>query len=136
MKGLQRLQYGNEDGAVLVYVLMVCIAIVVLLSGMVAASAYALTISRQRIDYTKCYAVTSSVSRSILASLERGNQVASKQLRLVGYDVVVSTSNAANQTTVFVSTSTGVSSDTISFTYDTISHRLIAWQDNGPGRVG
>lgn len=124
---------SNERGFALIYVLSIVAALTILLSALVYACKVSVIIERQSLDHEQCYVVSRAVAGNIVRGLAAGKSVTAQSLTLAGLHVTIELTSTGTMRDVKVESKSITASDTISFSYDTISHRLDAWQDNGPG---
>lgn len=125
----------DERGFTLISILSWVIVMAILLSSMVYAAKLNLDISQREDADVDCYAVVRGVSQTVLNAMQAAQPVTPRTLDLNGVQINEQIVADTRLIRVKVEGTTGKVTDTISFTYDTIAHRLRAWQDNGPGFV-
>lgn len=128
--------FTEQQGYTLVVILLWLMVIVTLLTGMVYAAELSLDFSQREVVSGKCYAMSKEIAESIVDGLATQHQpLPNVQESLAGMEVHVQAVEKSGAYTVSVETVSINVADTITFTYDTISHRILTWQDNGPGLV-
>lgn len=124
----------GSNGAVLIYVLFVVMALSILCSTLVYVAQLALDTSKRSLLEQACSAVARGITKTIVGGYANGAKPTAKSWTLQGITVTVGSNWTGNNTdAVEVEAVEGDVSDTISFTYDTIAHKVSRWQDNGPG---
>lgn len=131
MMGAKRTRH--ESGFSLIYVLSVVVALSVLFSALVYVCRVHVTIARRALNFEQCYVVSRAVAGAVVDGLVLGKSVVSQTRMVDGLQVTIVAQASGSVQTVQIESISSETSDTISFAYDTISHRLDAWQDNGPG---
>ncbi|WP_304459879.1 hypothetical protein, partial [Alicyclobacillus sendaiensis] len=122
-----------DDGFVLWYVLACTSGLALLAGATMAAGALALRSEVRNLSFLQCKAIGLALARSAEAALAQGTALpASAQRNVAGHPVVVTSSVSGGQVHVSIRVTEGAVSDTMSFVYDTISHGVVSWQDNGP----
>ncbi|EPZ48976.1 hypothetical protein [Alicyclobacillus acidoterrestris] len=125
-----------QKGVALVSVLSIVLVLAVLLSTLVGVSHAVWAMGDRERQFAHCSACATGVAQSMLKVLEAGEGLqAATSLQFDPVTVDTRTTVEDGLTLVKVEAKIGDVTDTISFTYDTIAHRLRAWQDNGPGIV-
>ncbi|GMA60596.1 hypothetical protein NZD89_13330 [Alicyclobacillus fastidiosus] len=125
---------NRTAGVALISVLSIVLTMSVLLSSLVLSCRIVWNIRDRERTFEHCAAYATGVARTMLQALQEGNVLQSSQTSQFDQaQVKISAANHSGLTLVKVEVEIGDVSDTIGFTYDTIAHRLRAWQDNGPG---
>jgi hypothetical protein len=126
----------QEKAFTLVSVLTWVGAMALLLTSMVSAAQISLAVGTRYLAQTACYALTKSVANMILQQLATGDTIASTTQVFHGVPVQIDAEQEQSGVLdVKIQAVEGNVTNTISFTYDTIAHRLRNWQDNSPGIV-
>ncbi|WP_067617592.1 hypothetical protein [Alicyclobacillus acidiphilus] len=118
----------------MIYVMLIVVAVAALCTVLVYVARLSFITSERSMSYQKCSSVARSVAKTIVEGYASGASPTVQSWSWDGYDLAVGSSiNAKGLDAVQVQAQLGDVSDTISFTYDTIAHKVSAWQDNGPG---
>ncbi|WAH38984.1 hypothetical protein [Alicyclobacillus dauci] len=124
-----------QEGSVLLSVLSYVLVISILLSSMVYACQLFLVADNRQLQSVQSYAVARSIALTVLKRVQAGQAMQDQVLNVTDSTVHIQTVSSADQTSVKVEAQLGDVTDTVSFIYDTIAHRIRVWQDNGPGVV-
>ncbi|MFB5191124.1 hypothetical protein [Alicyclobacillus fastidiosus] len=127
---------NRTAGVALISVLSFVLTMSVLLSSLVLSCRIVWSIRDRERTFEHCAAYATGVARTLLQDLQEGHVIKSSQtLQFDQAQVAITAADHNGLTLVKVEVEIRDVSDTIGFTYDTIAHRLRAWQDNGPGIV-
>lgn len=137
MKGKVKKRQSSHchGGFSLVFAMTWIVICCTLISTLVYVARITLEMRIRQSEYLQAYVINNAaINRIRNSSTLSTNPCGSIRVTSVDGMTIACTSSVSRAATdVKVEVVDGSVKDTISFTYDTIAHRLTWWQDNGPG---
>jgi hypothetical protein len=124
-------RYPLDAGSVLLPVLGICSVLVVVATGLITVASVRTQIESNRANVAVAFYAAMGFAISSLHQIETGDVIRNSS-DTVGIATIHTVVQSTQPWKIFITATVPDATDTISFSYDKISKRLLSWQDNGP----
>lgn len=120
-----------ESGSVLLPVLGICSILTVVTTGLFTVANIRTQIEENRKNASVAFYAAKGSALATLRQAESNQSISDSTLK-VGAATVLTYVQSTQPWKIFITATVPGATDTISFSYDTLSRKLLSWQDNGP----